>query len=40
MRSCATFGSMDLGGDTSWVESYIDRMMKDEKQVTAATADW
>src|SRR5882757_5044280 len=30
------FGSMDLGGDTSWVESYIDRMMKDEKQVDSS----
>jgi trigger factor len=27
------FGSMDMGGDTSWIDSYIDRMMKDEKQV-------
>ena len=27
------FGSMSLGDDTSWLESYIDRMMKDEKQV-------
>lgn len=27
------FGSMSLGEDTSWLESYIDRMMKDEKQV-------
>ena len=27
------FGTMNLGEDTSWIESYIDRMMKDEKQV-------
>ena len=27
------FGSMSLGEDTSWLESYIDRMLKDEKQV-------
>lgn len=27
------FGSMNLGENTSWLESYIDRMMKDEKQV-------
>lgn len=27
------FGTMNLGDDTSWMESYIDRMMKDEKQV-------
>ena len=27
------FGSMNLGDDTSWMESYVDRMMKDEKQV-------
>ncbi len=30
------FGSMNLGGDTSWLESYIDRMMKDEKQVDSS----
>ena len=30
------FGSMNLGEDTSWIESYIDRMMKDEKQVDAS----
>ncbi|MEO6491022.1 MAG: trigger factor [Ferruginibacter sp.] len=29
------FGQMNLGEDTSWLESYIDRMMKDEKQVDA-----
>lgn len=29
------FGSMSLGDDMSWLESYIDRMMKDEKQVDA-----
>ena len=27
------FGAMSMGDDTSWIESYIDRMMKDEKQV-------
>ncbi len=30
------FGQMDLGalgGDVSWIDSYIDQMMKDEKQV-------
>ena len=27
------FGQMNLGEDTSWLESYIDRMMKDEKQI-------
>ena len=30
------FGSMNMGGDTSWLDSYVDRMMKDEKQVDAA----
>lgn len=30
------FGSMSLGEDTSFLESYIDRMMKDEKQVDAS----
>ncbi len=27
------FGQMNMGEDMSWLESYIDRMMKDEKQV-------
>ncbi|MEP6583658.1 MAG: trigger factor [Ginsengibacter sp.] len=27
------FGQMNLGEDTQWIDSYIDRMMKDEKQV-------
>ncbi len=27
------FGQMNMDGDTSWIDSYIDRMMKDEKQV-------
>jgi trigger factor len=27
------FGQMQLGDDTSWLDSYVDRMMKDEKQV-------
>jgi len=30
------FGQMNLGEDTAWLESYIDRMMKDEKQVDAS----
>jgi trigger factor len=30
------FGSMNIGEDTSWIESYIDRMMKDEKQVDSS----
>lgn len=30
------FGSMNMGDDTSWLESYIDRMMKDEKQVDSS----
>ena len=30
------FGQMNMGEDTSWLESYIDRMMKDEKQVDAS----
>jgi len=30
------FGQMSLGDDMSWLESYIDRMMKDEKQVDAS----
>ncbi len=30
------FGTMQMGDDTSWLESYIDRMMKDEKQVDAS----
>ncbi len=29
------FGQMNMGQDMSWLESYIDRMMKDEKQVDA-----
>jgi trigger factor len=27
------FGQMAMGDDTSWIDSYVDRMMKDEKQV-------
>ena len=27
------FGGMNMGGDTSWLDSYIERMMKDEKHV-------
>lgn len=30
------FGSMNLGEDTSWLDSYVDRMMKDEKQVESS----
>ncbi len=30
------FGTMNLGEDTGWLDSYIDRMMKDEKQVDAS----
>ncbi len=30
------FGSMSLGDDTSWLESYVDRMMKDEKQTDSS----
>lgn len=30
------FGQMNLGEDTQWIESYIDRMMKDEKQVDSS----
>ena len=29
------FGQMNMGEDMSWLESYMDRMMKDEKQVDA-----
>lgn len=27
------FGQMQLGGDTAWIDSYVDRMMQDEKQM-------
>ena len=30
------FGQMNLGEDASWLESYIDRMMKDEKQLDSS----
>ena len=30
------FGSTNLGEDMSWLESYVDRMMKEEKQVDAS----
>ncbi len=30
------FGQRKLDGDTSWIDSYIDRMMKDEKQVDSS----
>jgi trigger factor len=29
------FGQMDMGQDMSWLDAYLDRMMKDEKQVDA-----
>ena len=30
------FGQMNMGEDNEWIESYIDRMMKDEKQVDSS----
>ena len=30
------FGGMSMGDDTSWLDSYVDRMMKDEKQIDAS----
>lgn len=30
------FGQTTMAGDTSWIESYIDRMMKEEKQVESS----
>ncbi len=30
------FGGMSMGDDVSWLDSYVDRMMKDEKQVDAS----
>jgi len=30
------FGQMSLGEDNGWIESYIDRMMKDQKQVDSS----
>ncbi len=30
------FGQMNLGEDSQWIDSYIDRMMKDEKQVDSS----
>ncbi len=29
-------GQMNMGDDTSWLDSYVDRMMKDEKQIDAS----
>jgi trigger factor len=29
------FGQMNMGEDMGWLDSYVDRMMKDEKQVDA-----
>ncbi len=29
------FGTMNMGEDMSWLDAYMDRMMKDEKQVDA-----
>ena len=30
------FGGMSMSGDTRWLDSYVDRMLKDEKQVDAS----
>jgi trigger factor len=30
------FGQVNMGNDNQWIESYIDRMMKDEKQVDSS----
>jgi trigger factor len=30
------FGQMNMDGDMSWIDSYVDRMMKDEKQVDSS----
>ncbi len=30
------FGQMNMGEDNQWIDSYIDRMMKDEKQVDSS----
>jgi len=30
------FGQMKMDGDTTWIDSYIDRMMKDEAQVDSS----
>jgi trigger factor len=30
------FGQVNTGGDMSWIDSYIDRMMKDEKQIESS----
>lgn len=30
------FGQVNMGDDNQWIESYIDRMMKDEKQVESS----
>jgi trigger factor len=30
------FGQMKMDGETSWMDDYIDRMMKDEKQVDSS----
>ena len=30
------FGQMSMGDNTEWIDSYIDRMMKDEKQVDSS----
>jgi trigger factor len=27
------FGQMNMGDDNQWIESYVDRMMEDKKQV-------
>ena len=30
------FGQMNMGDNSEWIDSYIDRMMKDEKQVDSS----
>ena len=30
------FGQVNMASDNQWIESYIDRMMKDEKQVDSS----
>jgi len=30
------FGSMNMGGNYDWLDSYVERMMSDEKQVESA----
>ena len=30
------FGQMNMGDNSEWIDSYIDRMMKDEKQIDSS----